>query len=321
MYAYDTADRLTAKTNNGVLRTFGYDVTDQLTQDGTATFSYDANGNRTNPGYVVGVGNQVSTDGVWTYTYDAAGALSGKSDGAGNAWSYTYDNAWHLLSPTYTPFGGSATQRVTYAYDVFGNTIRRDYWNVTTTVTTKSAVDGWDTAKPSPLANEGFDVWGELNGSNALTTRRLYGSDLDDAVARMTRGTVNWYGKDYQHSVRQILDNSGNIIATTTYAAYGGIIAGSVTDSVGFTGGTFDAVTQLVNLGDRWLDTTTGTWLSQDRMGFGAGTPNLREYAANGPTNGIDPSGMADPRVVSPLSPLQIQQDPNAFGALGGGRC
>ena len=68
--------------------------------------------------------------------------------------------------------GGSVTQRVTYAYDAFGNRIEREAWDGSTTTTTRYGLDGWDTAKPSPVANEAFDAWAELDENNDLVLRR-----------------------------------------------------------------------------------------------------------------------------------------------------
>jgi YD repeat-containing protein len=48
-------------------------LTNQLTADGTRTFTYDGAGNRTDAGYRTGSANQLTNDGVWTYTYDAEG--------------------------------------------------------------------------------------------------------------------------------------------------------------------------------------------------------------------------------------------------------
>jgi hypothetical protein len=36
----------------------------------SATFTYDANGNRTSGSYTTGTGNRLTSDGTWTYTYD-----------------------------------------------------------------------------------------------------------------------------------------------------------------------------------------------------------------------------------------------------------
>jgi hypothetical protein len=55
-YVYDAADRLEAKVENGTGTSYSYDTASQLTQDGAATFGFDATGNRTNAGYATGTG-------------------------------------------------------------------------------------------------------------------------------------------------------------------------------------------------------------------------------------------------------------------------
>ena len=54
LYTYDVAARLSSQTDNGVLTAYAYDATSQLTVDGGTGYTYDANGNRTLPGYVTG---------------------------------------------------------------------------------------------------------------------------------------------------------------------------------------------------------------------------------------------------------------------------
>ena len=97
-FTCDAADRLTTEVFNGTTVTYTYDITDQLTADGTNTFTYDANGNRTGGGYTVGTGNRLTNDGVWTYTYDNAGNLTKKSKGASlETWKYGYDHNNQML--------------------------------------------------------------------------------------------------------------------------------------------------------------------------------------------------------------------------------
>jgi len=91
-YSYNTENQLTSKTEDGVTTTYSYDPTGQLIQAGTATYGFDATGNRTNTGYSTGPGNQLLNDGTWTYTYDNDGELIEKSQGAtADTWTYGYN--------------------------------------------------------------------------------------------------------------------------------------------------------------------------------------------------------------------------------------
>src|SRR5262249_33940072 len=137
-----------------VTTSYAYDNTDQLTQDGAATFSYDANGNRTMAGYATRTGNRMSTDGTWTYTYDAEGNVTKKSKGtSSDTWVYTYDHRDQMLTAAFSATdGGTVTKRVTYVYDALGNRLERDAWDGTTTTTERYGYDGWDPAKPARSA-------------------------------------------------------------------------------------------------------------------------------------------------------------------------
>jgi len=267
-----------------------------LTQDGASTFGYDATGNRTNTGYSTGTGNRITTDGVWTYTHDAEGNLVKKSQGAlADTWVYAYDNRNQMTSAIESATdGGAATQQVTYFYDALGNRIGRIGWDGATTTTERYGLDGWDTAKPSPVGNESFDTWVDLDGSNVLTMRRMYGTEFDEVVARQTSGgTVNWYLTERQGSVTEVIDNSASVLGTVTYTAYGSVASGSLWDRYGYTGQQHDLLTGFVSMGEgtREYDPTTGKFLSEDPKGFAAGDANLFRYVGNGPTNATDPSG------------------------------
>ncbi len=58
-YTYDLADRVTGAIDNCAAVSYSYDNTNQLTADGSASYSFDANGNRTMAGYA-------TNDGTWT---------------------------------------------------------------------------------------------------------------------------------------------------------------------------------------------------------------------------------------------------------------
>src|SRR5437899_7179269 len=68
--------------------------------------------------------------------------------------------------------GGTLLQRLDSKYDGFGDRIEKDVTiNSTTTVT--------------HFGYDGGNVWADLNGSNALQTRRLYLDAVDSVFARI----------------------------------------------------------------------------------------------------------------------------------------
>ncbi|HEX9163171.1 MAG TPA: RHS repeat-associated core domain-containing protein [Thermoanaerobaculia bacterium] len=55
----------------------------------------------------------------------------------------------------------------------------------------------------------------------------------------------------------------------------------------------FDSVTRLTQVRARWLDHTTGTFLTPDPLGYAASGSNLYNYAHSDPVNARDPTGEA----------------------------
>ena len=240
-YTYDAASELKTKVENGTTTSYSYDADGELTADGSTAYSYDATGNRTNTGYSTTTGNELQTDGTSTYTYDNAGNVTQSTVGAAGAtWTYTYNNANQMVGASYSATkGGAVTQMVTYIYDAFGNRIEDDYWNGTSTTVTRFGMDGWDPALPAATGTDNFNTWADLNSSNALTVRRAFGTGIDDVIAQQSSGgTVLWYLTDYEGSVRQLVNNSGTVVGTLAYSAYGQTTTSSgTTDRYGYTGG------------------------------------------------------------------------------------
>ena len=131
----------------------------------------------------------------------------------------------------------------------------------------------------------------------------MYGDGFDDLIARADpAGTTEWYGTDLVGSVRRIFDNSGSVVASSDFDAFGNLIAGSLTDRYGYTGREWDAGIGLYFYRARPYDPTTGRFYAEDEMGFDAGDVNLYRYVGNQATTGRDPSGMEDPESRRHLS-------------------
>ena len=319
-YAYDAADRLTSKTENGTTTTFGYDNADQLTADGGTSFTYDGAGNRTTAGYTTGAGNRLSSDGTWAYTYDDAGQLVKKSKGASaETWTYTYDHRGQLTAASKSNTdGGAAVAGVSYAYDAWGNRVARTETGAggATVAADRYAVDGWDTAKPAALGTENFDAWADLDTSNVVTNRRLYGAGFDAVTARVTAGgAVSWYAADLTGSVRLTLSSGGAVTHTAAYTAFGGLASGTLSDSRGYAGRPRDGLTYAYDMRGREYGPDAGRFQTEDPLRFGGGDPNLYRYVRNQPTTYTDPSGLEGrplPPAAQRPSTIQCHTPPRA---------
>jgi RHS repeat-associated protein len=190
-----------------------------------------------------------------------------------------------------------------YKYDVFGNRVEKtvddDRVAPSSPVVMRFAIDGWNPAKPTPVGNENFDVFADLNGSNELLTRYMRGDEVDQLFGRVDKddSTLSGYSylTDHLGSIRDIIDNTGAVKDSLTNDAFGN--ATSETDAsyrgrYAWTGREMDTETGLQYNRVRYYDSTTGRWISQDPVGFDAGDSNLYRYVTNQPLLKSDPSGL-----------------------------
>jgi len=135
-----------------------------------------------------------------------------------------------------------------------------------------------------------------LSSTNPLLMRYIWGDDPNQLFARVdSSGNVGWFLTDHLGSVRDIANASGQVIDHVNYDAFGNTLSETNPSAGGrikFQGGEYDPETGLYRFGARYLNTTTGQWLTEDPLGFGGGDTNLKRFVGNGPTNGTDPSGL-----------------------------
>jgi len=299
-YTYDDNDRMTTKVLNGTTTTYTYDYTDQLTNDTTATYTYDANGNRTMTGYQTGAGNQTTNDGTWTYTYDDAGNRTKKSKGASlETWTYGYDHHNQLIwVEKRATDGGTLLLRVENKFDALWNRIER---------TADNNGDG-QVDNTERFGFDGAHTWADLDGSNNLLYRRVYGDTIDSVIARISSGgTVVWYLTDHQNSVTGLVNSSGSLLGYISYDGFGNIISdtsGSNKDRFLYAGGEVDGATGLALFWARYYDAALGKWISMDPIGFNAGDANLYRYVANNTMTNVDPFGLEDKTNSEPAAKL-----------------
>ncbi len=298
--AFDNAGDLSSDTDNGEAQQFAYDKQGEETSDGTggAVQSFDGNGNRTTPGYVTGADNQLLSDGTWNYSYDADGNETAKVNIAtGESWRYGYDARDHLVHAEERAADGTLEVSVDYKYDLFGNRLEKDVWEAALGLAvTKFAYDGWDPSRGSPVGNENWDVWADLNADGSLQTHYLRTDAIDAVFARIgASGSPEWYLTDRLGSIRDVLSAAGQAEDAIAYDGYGNIIKETNPAARGrytWTGREFDVETDLQYNRARYDDPTMGRWISQDPMGFDAGDSNLYRYVTNKPVQLSDPSGL-----------------------------
>jgi RHS repeat-associated protein len=91
-------------------------------------------------------------------------------------------------------------------------------------------------------------------------------------------------------SIQTITDDAGNVAHTFEYDAWGNIETGSARGGYAFTGREWDPETGLYYYRARYYDPKAGRFISEDPIGFEAGT-NFYAYVGNGPVSRVDPLG------------------------------
>lgn len=264
--AVDTA-ALAAPTTAASTRTtsYGYDGLNRLTgateSPGTAyTYTYDRAGNRTDGGRTYDNANQVTNAG---WSYDAVGNLL--SDGTT---TYTYDALSRVAS---TMRAGTTT---TNAYNGDGTLVSQVAGATTTRYTQDLA---------APLSQV-------LQVIGASTTSYLYGHERL-AIAGSPR---TWYLSDGLGSVRRIVNDSGSVLATTSYDPWG-TPQSALSTPFGFTGELQDAA-GLTYLRARWYAPSAGMflayrWRSDESWDTIPYSNHPYAYALSNPVNWADPTG------------------------------
>jgi RHS repeat-associated protein len=260
-YSYDSAGRLWQVMQNGVLTaTYGYDANGNrnsvATPSGTQTATYDAQ-------------DRLLTYGNFAYTYTPNGDLQTKTDTTtGQVTTYTYDaqgNLRHVGLPD-----GRAIDYVVDAENrrvaekVNGAVVRK--WIYKSQLTPVAEFDGAGTLLARYL--NGITVKGSTSYrvvTDHLGTPRLLVNSTTGAVAQ-----------------RLDVDEWGQAIADTS----GGFQA------FGFAGGIYDLDTGLVRFGARDYDPLVGRWTAKDPIRFQARDSNLYRYVTDDPVNGRDLTGL-----------------------------
>ena len=297
--SYDQSGNLST-TEGGTPQT--YDAADELTNAG---YSYDAQGNRTS-GF--GPSNTPAT-----YTYDQANRLVlldppplgtglpelpivilfpvagllifGLFVGRKRKWRVSATLGMAIVvvlgaatMGVYRPAPASATTgtdtTVGYTYNGDGLRTAKDVGGVTQQFT-------WDVADSPSLLLE--------DSSPAGSISYVYGLS-DTPIEQITGRTTTFLLDDRLGSVRTLTDDSGAVVGSASYGAYGVATTTGETSAFGYAGEYTDSESGFIYLRNRYYDPLTGQLLTEDPLVALTNEPYA--YAGNDPVNAVDPSGM-----------------------------
>ena len=244
-------------------------------------------------------GGSTTTGNVWVpqtpeaYTYDNDGNTL--TDGR---WTYTWD-AENRLTRLVARTAVGPQQRLDFEYDHMGRRIRKTVYNNTAgtppaATDLKSIYDGWN-------------LIAEVSSADALVRQYMWGTDLSGTA--QGAGGVGGLVKIYDHASSKTYfpgyDGNGNVAvlvdgdtgaagAVYEYGPFGELIRSSGTYAAAnpfrFSTKYRDAETDFLYYGFRYLNTSTGRWLSRDPIGERGGG-NLLDLAENDAVNRIDVDG------------------------------
>jgi YD repeat-containing protein len=188
-WTYDTSGRITSVTTLDGTDDFTYDDTGQLTgvdSDYQANETYDANGNRTNSGYVTGDNNQTTDDGTYTYQYDNEGNRTRKTTKSTGAYvEYEWDHRNRLTRVEYRTSGGTLTKAVEYDYDHADRRIAKRVDD--------NADSTWDDQERFVYDGEDLTMVYDETGTPAFEGRYLHGPGIDTVLGYWQPGqNIRW---------------------------------------------------------------------------------------------------------------------------------
>jgi RHS repeat-associated protein len=300
-YTYDALDRATARNSD----TFAYNTRSEVSGASIGTnaygYSYDGIGNNlwnarntaTN-GFTANALNQYAAINALPLTYDPDGNLL-----TNGVWSYAWDAENRLVA-----VASNDVTLVANAYDPQHRRIRK----VTPAATHAYVYDGWNLIHETVAATGGcvteiqyfwgLDLSGTLQGAGGV----------GGLLAVSMDGSFFFPCYDNNGNITDYVDETGAIVASYLYDAYGGTISqsGPMADAFPhrFSTKYHDDETGLYYYGYRFYAAVLMRWVSRDPIEEQGGE-NLYHFSFNAPVNRVDPLGddcivMSHRRVVGP---------------------
>jgi len=264
---YHERGRLSSLTQGPRQTTIGYDYdeagrlkTVRRNSDVIAAYLYDANGNRlqanTEHGFFAGAYNQrdqLLSYGAASYTYTPTGDLLTKTDN-GQTTAYSFDSLGTLTGVDLP--GGT---QVEFLLDAENRRIGKKL--------NGTLMQRW-------LYGDSLRVVAELDGSNAVASRFVYGTALTVPDYIVKGGATYRVIADHLGSPRIVIDAAtGTVAQRLDYDVWGNLTQDTNPEfqPFAFTGREWDPETGFLYLRARWYDPGVVRFISEDPIGFGGG--------------------------------------------------
>lgn len=271
-YEYDDVYRLVSET-----------VTDESGTTVTS-YTYDKNSNRLTKTvsedvteYSYNELNQLISETGIEYSYDLNGNLISKTE-LGKSTSYSYNSRNRLVRVTVQ--NGAYVSVEEYRYDYAGNRTAKiqEYKTTYYLVDTNGALS---------------QVLAEYDENGTLITSY---TRADQLISQERDGVKSYYLYDGFDSVRMLADDEGAVTDTYTYDAFGNLVSstGNTVNDFLYRGEQFDSFTGLYYLRARYMNPSTGRFITMDEYAGSIFEPvSLHKYlyANANPVMYSDPSG------------------------------
>jgi RHS repeat-associated protein len=259
------------RTNNGAITTFSVNSKNELTSVGANSYTYDSNGNLTNPSFLV-------------YDYDAENQLK----------SVTYPNT--QKTDFVCDGRGRLRKRIEYTWNsTFGT------WQQTDEV--RYVYDGMRVIQernssntPTVAYTRGNDMSGSFEGAGGIggLLARSHGYSAG------SWSTHSYYHADGGGNITMLVDGSQATVASYRYDPYGNTISSSgslaATNVYRFSSKELIVNWGLYYYGYRFYDPNLQRWLNRDPIGEFEGI-NLYAFVLNSPPSLMDPLGLSEIRL------------------------
>lgn len=294
-YGYDKLNRLVketiAKDGNELTNEYSYDKANSRISKETKvkgemsaiadTSSEEVQVTEGRTTYTYNALNQLvaerSPGGSITYTYDANGNLV-KQSGSKNV-DYSYDKENHLLRATIQQ--GNSVTIESYTYDYAGNRLSKTV-NESSTTYYVNDTSGSLTQVVAEIDKDGKETASYIRGDELLSMER--------------DGRIWYYIYEGHGNTRLLTNAAGTVTDCYAYDACGNLLRkeGDTENDFLYTGEQYNANTGLYYLRARYMDPSTGTFISMDSYQGSLYDPvSLHKYlyANANPVKYTDPTG------------------------------